>query len=99
MKTITAREANQAFSKILAEVTGGQEIVITKHGTPVARIMPYSPRQMTPERKAAADHLIALLEKGLPLGGPPYPKRDEIYDRGAGSWAASRPKKRRKAKA
>ncbi|MDB5352498.1 MAG: hypothetical protein JWN86_3745 [Planctomycetota bacterium] len=21
------------------------------------------------------------MEKGIPLGGPPYPKRDELYDR------------------
>ena len=34
MKTITAREANQSFSKWLGEAERGLEIVITRHGRP-----------------------------------------------------------------
>jgi hypothetical protein len=32
-------------------------------------------------RRAAGERLMALLEKGFHLGGPPYPKREELYDR------------------
>jgi len=28
------------------------------------------------------DEWLAFLREGLALGGPPYPKRDELYDRG-----------------
>jgi hypothetical protein len=32
-------------------------------------------------RRAAGRRLLALIEKGVDLGGPPYPKREELYDR------------------
>ena len=30
----------------------------------------------------ALEQWLAFLREGLALGGPPYPKRDELYDRG-----------------
>jgi hypothetical protein len=30
----------------------------------------------------AVESWLAFLSGGLALGGPPYPKRDELYDRG-----------------
>lgn len=39
-KTVTAREANQNFSRLLAEAEKGMEIVITKRGKEVARLTP-----------------------------------------------------------
>jgi hypothetical protein len=30
----------------------------------------------------ALEDWLAFLREGLALGGPPYPKRDELYDRG-----------------
>lgn len=32
-------------------------------------------------RRAALDRLMARLEKGIDFGGPPYPGREELYDR------------------
>lgn len=32
-------------------------------------------------REAAIGRMLKRMEEGLPLGGPPYPKREEIYDR------------------
>ena len=32
-------------------------------------------------RQEAGLRLLALLARGLPLGGPPYPEREELYDR------------------
>ena len=39
-KTITLREANQAFSRCIREVEAGEEVTITRRGQPVARIVP-----------------------------------------------------------
>jgi PHD/YefM family antitoxin component YafN of YafNO toxin-antitoxin module len=36
MKTISARQANQAFSELLFQVERGEEVIILKHGQPVA---------------------------------------------------------------
>jgi hypothetical protein len=37
----------------------------------------------TPEdlRREAGGRLLALLGEGLPLGGPPYPSREDLHDR------------------
>jgi len=32
-------------------------------------------------RRAALKRLLARLEQGIDFGGPPYPKREELYDR------------------
>jgi hypothetical protein len=32
-------------------------------------------------RPAARQRLLTRLEQGIPFGGPPYPTRDELYNR------------------
>jgi hypothetical protein len=32
-------------------------------------------------RRAAGKRLLEMLEKGIDFGGPPYPKREELYNR------------------
>ncbi len=80
MKTVSAREANQQFSRLLGEVADGEEVVITRRGQPVATLAPYRGRPMTPERKAAIERLMELLERGLPMGGI-RATRDEMHER------------------
>lgn len=80
MKRVTARDANQRFSKLLAEVAGGREIVITRHGKPVARLVPVSAQQESAERAAAIKRLRARMKRGLSLGGGKF-NRDELCDR------------------
>ena len=36
MRSVSAREANQQFARILGEAASGEEIVITRRGKPVA---------------------------------------------------------------
>jgi prevent-host-death family protein len=82
MKTISAREANHGFSDLLARVERGEEVLITKRGAPVAVISPYRPPAMTAERKAAIDHALKLMAKGLPWGeGLRRFTRDEMHER------------------
>jgi prevent-host-death family protein len=80
MKKVTARDADQRFSKLLAEVAGGREIVITRHGKPVARLVPVSVQHESAERAAAVKRLCARMKRGLSLGGGKF-NRDELYDR------------------
>jgi prevent-host-death family protein len=82
MKSVSAREANQAFSKLLAEAAGGEEIVITRRGKPVAKLVSVETDVVRARtaRKRAADRLLRRLEKGVPLGGLRI-DREEIYDR------------------
>lgn len=84
MKTVSAREANQAFSKLLNEVAAGEDVVITRRGAPVARLTPFGAatvgREMTAERAEAVQRLMEHLRNAPKMDLGPW-KRDELYDR------------------
>ena len=40
MREMTVREANQNFSQVVSAAERGETIVITKNGTPVAKVAP-----------------------------------------------------------
>lgn len=73
MTAISVAEAKNHLSEILARVEAGEEIAVTRHGKPVARIVaatkPESPaRQRTRIREAFAR--LAALRRGIRLEGP-----------------------------
>jgi hypothetical protein len=37
---------------------------------------------LPPTSAEARDRMLSRMRAGIPLGGPPYPTREEIYDRG-----------------
>jgi prevent-host-death family protein len=62
MREMSVREANQNFSQVIAAAESGETIVITKNGTPVAKITPQpADRTDDPEWRAA----FAALRKSL----------------------------------
>jgi prevent-host-death family protein len=81
-RTVTAGEADQQFSQLLAAVERGEEVTITRQGLPVAVIAPVA-RQDDAEARArraeAVERMVALMQEGLPLGGPFT--RDELHER------------------
>jgi len=62
MSTVTAFEAKTRFGELLKRVTRGEEIVITRHDKPVARIVPEG-RPNLSEVRQAVDDLFALRQK------------------------------------
>ena len=82
MRSVSAREANHRFAKILSRAEGGEEVVITKRGRPVAVLAPYRAPAMTPEREAAIERVKKMMEKGLPWGRN-FRRftRDEMHER------------------
>ncbi len=81
-RSVSAREANQQFARILRDVEAGTEFLVTRRGRPVARIVPAAPpgeRQLTPEQEAALERTRRRLTKGWNLGGAKF-NRDELYD-------------------
>ncbi|GIK99850.1 MAG: hypothetical protein BroJett029_40590 [Alphaproteobacteria bacterium] len=80
-KTVTLRDANQNFAKYVREAESGQELVITRRGVPVAKLVPASgKRVLTPEQQAALERTRKRMEKGWDLGEWKI-SRDELYDR------------------
>lgn len=80
MRSVSAREANQQFARILGEAADGEEIVITRHGKPVAVIGPYRASTMTPEKKAAIQRVVEMMRRGLVHDGRRF-SRDEMHER------------------
>jgi prevent-host-death family protein len=67
MIEVGAYEAKTRLSSLLDKVEQGEEVVITRHGAPVARLVP-----ARVANKAEIDEAIAQLKemrKGLTLGG------------------------------
>ena len=83
LDTITARDANHQFSKLLKEVEGGKGYVVTRNGVPVAQIVPVQAqdgsRRLSAEQEAALANSLARLKKGWPLGIERL-DREELYD-------------------
>jgi prevent-host-death family protein len=80
MRSVTAREANQAFSRILKAAEDGESVVITRRGEPVAMIGPYPYRARDRERERAIERVVAMMRAGLPIWGRRF-SRDEMHER------------------
>jgi len=67
MDTVGAFDAKTNFSALLARVERGEQIVITRRGKPVARLMPIA----TARKVKVSDAMAKLrkLRKGATLGG------------------------------
>jgi prevent-host-death family protein len=75
---VSAADANREFSKLLRRVKEGDSVVITSHGSPVARIVPIEAGDRV--RNAARAALLARLRDqpvDAPIGGW---TRDELYE-------------------
>ena len=81
-RSVSPREANQHFSRILRDVEAGAEIVVTRRGQPMARMVPTrssGERRLTAAQEAAHARSIERLRKGWALGGGRF-SRDALYD-------------------
>lgn len=65
--TVGAYDAKSRFSQLLERVETGEEITITRHGTPVARLVPI--RRSTLDERRAAIQAMRELAKGNRLDG------------------------------
>jgi prevent-host-death family protein len=82
MKSVNARDANQGFSELLRRVERGEEVIITKHGTPVAVLAPYRAPSLTAARKAAIEHATRVMDETAALARRVRRfTRDEMHER------------------
>jgi prevent-host-death family protein len=74
---VSAADANRRFSELLRTVKAGRSVVVTSHGRPVARVVPYVDNDPASER--ARSRLFARLRKERPVKVGRW-TRDELYD-------------------
>ena len=65
MKTVNVHEAKTNLSRLLAEVEGGEEVVIARAGEPVARLIPF--RKEKRAGGTSAGHVRFLGDVTAPL--------------------------------
>jgi prevent-host-death family protein len=66
MRTVGAYEAKTHLSQLIEEVTKGQQVAITRNGTPVALLVPV-PSTQKPEAREVIRQLREL-RRGITLG-------------------------------
>jgi prevent-host-death family protein len=79
MKTVTALEAKKHFGDLLDRVARGEEVIITRHDKPVARIVPEGDRRLEDVRRAVRDLRGLRQEMGKRKGFKPLTDK-EIKD-------------------
>ena len=78
MREVSLREANQNFSACIAEVEAGERLILTRRGEPVAEILPYTGKKLDPEKEAAWQEMLEIMNAGHDWGGPyTYDERHE----------------------
>ncbi|MDF1585493.1 type II toxin-antitoxin system Phd/YefM family antitoxin [Marinimicrococcus flavescens] len=82
MLTISARDANQQFSRILDAAARGEEVVITRRGVPVARLVPAAADdKAAAERQERQREALDFFRKGGLSGGVLADwTREELYE-------------------
>ena len=65
---VGAYEAKTHLSELLEKVEAGEEITITKHSAPVAKLVPIK-KEASSEERVAAIRRIQTLSRGLFLDG------------------------------
>jgi prevent-host-death family protein len=76
-KAVSAADANRNFSQLLRDVREGRSYVITTHGKPVAKIVPFTTNDRAVARARAA--LIERLSEQPVIDAGRW-TRDELYD-------------------
>ncbi|MEA3640567.1 MAG: type II toxin-antitoxin system prevent-host-death family antitoxin [Lamprobacter sp.] len=83
-EVVSIREANQHLSRYLDRVEEGTEIIITRRGKPIARMMPIeAQRHLSDGQRAARERLRERMHHGYALGGLRV-ERETLHERDRG---------------
>ena len=78
---MTLSEANQSFARCIREVEAGEEFIITRNGTPVARLTPVNKRRvLTHTQQVAWERTRQRMDEGWAIGAGPL-DRDALHER------------------
>lgn len=81
MRAVSVREAIRAFSRLLDEVAGGEQVVITERGKPVAVLAPFLRPAVMHERQTAVERALALPGNAPATGKARRFSRNEMHER------------------
>ena len=73
-------EAKARFSELIGRAEGGEEIVIKRHGEPVAKLVPVKPKLSVEERRRRRLEFQAWRDEHGPTLGPDLTIKDLINE-------------------
>jgi prevent-host-death family protein len=79
MASYSVAEAKNQLPGLIDKALGGENVVITRHGKPVAELRPPRPRPTPEERKALYDHMAAEAAK-RPVNVTAVDLLNEMYE-------------------
>lgn len=81
-RSMSLREANQCFARLVKEVEAGVTVTLTRRGSPVATISPVRPgaRVLTHEQEEALARTRARAAEKWPIGSGKL-DRDALHER------------------
>ncbi|WP_417318968.1 type II toxin-antitoxin system Phd/YefM family antitoxin [Emcibacter sp.] len=77
---IAIHEAKGKLSGLINAALGGEQILLTKHGKPVAEIRPVSGVKTAEEKRAALDSILARAKGKIAKGVPAAEADKFLYD-------------------
>ena len=66
MRTVRLSQARAEFSSLLDATARGEEIILTRYGVPIAKLVPPSEQHLDPD---AAVNALLQFREGITLGG------------------------------
>ena len=83
-EVVSIREANQHLSRYLERVEQGAEIIITRRGKAIARVLPIEAQpHLSDAQRAARERLRKRMSDGYALGGTRI-DREVLHERDRG---------------
>lgn len=79
--SISLRDANQGFAKLVRRAEAGESFVITRRGRPVATLAPASARTLTPAQAEARERARERMRRGWDIGHVAPLDRDALHGR------------------
>lgn len=81
MMEISVTDAKSQLTDLVRQAEAGGEVVLTRHGHPVARLVPMQRKPITPEQRGAVLHKILAQARANRTQGPSGAElQDELYD-------------------
>jgi prevent-host-death family protein len=80
MEIVGSFEAKTHLPELLRRVEQGESILITKHGKPVAQLVPATSAKPKPDVKQAVEAMLAFRDRQGPILGKGLTIRDLIED-------------------
>ncbi|MDO9382179.1 MAG: type II toxin-antitoxin system prevent-host-death family antitoxin [Hyphomicrobiaceae bacterium] len=79
---IPLSEAKAKLTDLVRQVEAGEEVILTRHGKPVARIAPAGSRsRLTPQDELQVLHDIMEIGRAMVIAGPSAARsQDFLYD-------------------